>query len=794
MSHPVVKLSLLALFALVPLAAAPQTTGRVAQQGENSSNSIPLKATSNVRECINLEAVLLARKQAEMLFDGFVAANYAVVKTTVSNHCDDRQFILHDIYFDYSHWALSGVYPGLFAPSCPPAATGSGQNPPSGTQTKTGTDTTGANAGDAGKNTGGAGSNVASAGAPAPATNQNPDCVVDDGTAHSSPGQVATVGALDVQDQDTEDAVFSPRNEAVKAITLIGQVASGYAFIWGGDAAKGIGAYNSAFVENVNKLWPDRRIDQEKNILSLGYRTDRSTAIAKDEHGSYYAFFPLEVFLSPSLTRLFLASPAIFLNPAEVLFEQQLDVKPEGRKTRKEIEKVHPLMELLLSLADQIDEQTRNRFKVESPVLPDQNTKIAHLLVDLASPCPGDSCPYALTTQSDDAGRQSSYNYSRIIAEKFLFQRASLNAVRIAVRGVMTVSVDSVPPTIDSVAFENEKDASLWTVTGAAPSCGDSGAGKGDHAAAAATDTADAAAQPAGQPAAQPAAQSAAQPDKAQTDKAATDKTANDKTGSDKATSEKKGPAQKGKTLNGTISGKFLAGGTASVVAFSIPDKPEAQQKCYIGTVEGDALKSSDASLPFTLQLLGTLPNGSKISFQVSHKVPLSGDEAEGSSTGASKEVNSNKYVYTVAVEATKPPTATAAPHIDDITMENDTKVDVWQKTGTLPGGIEGSNLADGTVKVADLEIADKTADAKTYIGDIRTKSSSAAKLAFELQLLKEIPDGSKLTFTVEIKPDGGAAQTSNAFKYPVKKPAASKPTTGKAHKPAAKAAPNPPQ
>jgi hypothetical protein len=48
-----------------------------------------------------------------MLFGGFVAYNYAVVKTTLSNHCFDRQFILHDIYFDYRGWALSGVYASL---------------------------------------------------------------------------------------------------------------------------------------------------------------------------------------------------------------------------------------------------------------------------------------------------------------------------------------------------------------------------------------------------------------------------------------------------------------------------------------------------------------------------------------------------------------------------------------------------------------------------------------------------------------------------------------------------------
>ena len=50
-----------------------------------------------------------------------------------------------------------------------------------------------------------------------------------------------------------------------------------------------------------------------------------------------------------------------------------------------------------------------------------------------------------------------------------LFKHASLNSVKIVARGVMTIDVNSVPPTIDTVVFDNEKDGStLWTVTPAA--------------------------------------------------------------------------------------------------------------------------------------------------------------------------------------------------------------------------------------------------------------------------------------------------------------------------------------
>jgi hypothetical protein len=57
-------------------------------------------------------------------------------------------------------------------------------------------------------------------------------------------------------------------------------------------------------------------------VLTYGYRTDQSTAIAKEANGSNYAFFPISTFLMPTdLKALFLSDPAVFLNPAEVLLD-----------------------------------------------------------------------------------------------------------------------------------------------------------------------------------------------------------------------------------------------------------------------------------------------------------------------------------------------------------------------------------------------------------------------------------------------------------------------------------------
>ena len=331
---------------------------------ENSGNTTNLSATTTatVKGCVRAEAVLLSRPLASALFGGFVGENYAVVKTTVSNRCDNQQFILHDIYFDYSNWSLSGTFVDLNvsakrdadrqsngaatqnddAGNKPPAESGGDEKQGSSTKTGAATSTPHSVNGDAS----------------AKSTES------DDETASTRPGEVATVGALDVQDQDAADAVWSPRNSVVKAATLLGEVASGYAFLWSGDVAKGIGAYNTGFAENLATLWPDRRIEQEKNILSLGYRTDRTTAVAKDDHGSYYAFFPLKVFLSPTLAKIFLNSPAVFLSSPQVLLNEWLDPKKStGNKVSRKYKDT--IVDMLVDLCDKVDEQATMLYPPE---------------------------------------------------------------------------------------------------------------------------------------------------------------------------------------------------------------------------------------------------------------------------------------------------------------------------------------------------------------------------------------------------------------------------------------------
>jgi len=767
----------LALAAAVGAPALAAVAVKAANQADVPANTIPLNATSTVNDCITVEAVLLPRKPAGMLFGGYVADNFAVIKTTISNHCANQQFILHNIYFDYSEWALSGVYPN----HCTPAASGAAAAPAAAEPAAAEPAKAAAAAGVPPAGAAAAAAVPGAAAAPdagAAGANLCPiRAAADPYTMGSLPGQVATVGALDVQDQEVEDSVFSPRNKVVQALTLIGQVAQGYAFVGSAGAAQGIGAYNSAFVQNLSKLWPDRRLDQEKFLLSLGYRTDQSTAIAKDDHGSYYAFFPLATFPTPNLQKLFLTDSAVFLNPAEAWLESgALGTGPwtDKRSPRGKKDELAPLRDSLYNLAVAARDSVTPAADADKgaagvPAAPAAGAGAgagagaaaapaaapvfdsAVLLAELAADCPGEMCPY------------SGNELNRVLAEKYLFAHASLNSVKIVARGIMTIDVNSVRPTIDKVAFDNEASgAALWTVPAAAAAAKPAAAAAGAPVAAAAAVPAAAAAVPAAAaavPAAAVPAAAAAPP-----------------------------PAAAGpKAVTGEITGTYLSGGTVAITEFLAPNGDTDQTK-YIakGSLQAVSAKSTDASLAFTLNLAGTtMPSGTKLTFTVTRPAAAASSSSSGT---APAPLVSNAYVYPVTYAA--PP---ANPTLTSVTVASDAK---WQTPGKVDGSANGTNLSGGTLAVSTLEISGSPVTVSDYISGVAEipKSSTAILIDFQLTLVKAIPPGAKITFVASTKP-GDATLNSSPLVYTVPSAtAAAKPVAkaGAKGKPVAKATATP--
>jgi hypothetical protein len=356
-----------------------------ANQAGSAAKTFPLKTATNVSDCIAVEAALLPRRPASQLFGGWVASNFASVRVNISNHCKDQQFILHDVYFDYSHWALSGL---LSSQSPSGSASVAGAMKPESAATEKG---------------------AASSGA-------------DEGTQSTIPGQIPSVGAKEIHDELKEASYFSPRNLVVNALVLVGTAASGYSFLVTTDTAKGIAAYGNDFVPGLEKFWPDRRPDQQSQVLLYGFQTNK--VVAKQSADFVYAFFPIDRFLTPGLKSLFLKTPAAFFNPAEIF----IDPKPRS---------FGPFRDRVMSL---FSNGTTN------------NSVLAAL---------NNACVPKASAGGDAAQPVCDDNTEAI---KATMAALSLNSVHVVVRGIMTVDVNSVPCTIDKVSFDKEKDSATWTV------------------------------------------------------------------------------------------------------------------------------------------------------------------------------------------------------------------------------------------------------------------------------------------------------------------------------------------
>lgn len=157
---------------------APGLSAHAQGSGGNSKlQSNPIGGVSTVKEKIIVEAGLLTPASASQLFGGWVAEHFLVVQVTVGNQSRDQQFVLHDIFLDYSNWKLSGIY------------------------------------GDAASD-------------PLKSTRPLPD--------YQSPtrrGQISSIGALEMQDALKQNSVFSRRNFIVNGLVLIGTSAGGFAFL-----------------------------------------------------------------------------------------------------------------------------------------------------------------------------------------------------------------------------------------------------------------------------------------------------------------------------------------------------------------------------------------------------------------------------------------------------------------------------------------------------------------------------------------------------------------------------------
>jgi hypothetical protein len=375
----------------VPNAAGKAVKDAAASKRKKESNTA-LTAFATVNASVTVEAGLLPHDSAKDLFGGWVADHFAVVQVTIGNHSRDQQFVLQDIFFDYSHWALSGLYT-----SDKPTM---------------------------------------------------PERKYKDYQRGTNPGEISSIGALEVHGALKQASVFSPRNAVVNGLVLVGTAAGGFAFLGPAGFTQAVTGYTSAVIPGLQKFWPDRTIDQQSNVLIYGFQD--KMVIAKEDPGKTYAFFPIDRFLTGGLKSLYLKDPAVFFNPAELFID------PTVAKNKQ-----------LIAMKSLIEGMVIGAKLKGYPSAPG-NELTMRLLGDLTSPCTYEKTADGTMKVNEDCNMDPNdpnlvADLKRIAMVKHLMSSVSLNTIRIVISGIMTVDVETVPATLTGVTFDKESEGeSFW--------------------------------------------------------------------------------------------------------------------------------------------------------------------------------------------------------------------------------------------------------------------------------------------------------------------------------------------
>ena len=400
-----------------------------------AENGRPLRIDVNGN--VSAEAVLIPQVDAKRIFGKEIANNYAVIEINVGNKSPDAALIIHNIYIDYSRWALSG-------------STGMGE----ATTTVEGIERDRL--------------------APYHASN--------------NPNRVASVESRMVRGQLLDAQPSTTRNRILKWLSLAGTLAAAYTFSLNQEGIiRGIAAYNGVAIPGLGATFPDHVIPQLNRVSDFGFRTN--TVIPKEGGEVIVCFFPIDRFLTPGFRRLFLKSPALFFAPLQMLVDKTSqpdmehalgedlgltpsDIGASPTQVQRVLRKALPCY-LRIVRSDSFNsaeadgtlrgqmEQQLNEVCLGSFGLKKERDAAGGVTGKLVRMTDGEA--------RNAAGASVNELLGRFLALDYLSQ-ASLNNVRVTVDGVMTVDTMSIAARIEEVAFDAADGCEpgqrcFWTVS-----------------------------------------------------------------------------------------------------------------------------------------------------------------------------------------------------------------------------------------------------------------------------------------------------------------------------------------
>lgn len=434
MKKALTSLILALCFASPLLAQDAQDAKTLEMLKKARENGRPLKIDVNGN--VSAEAVLIPQVDAKRIFGKEIANNYAVIEINVGNKSPDAALIIHNIYIDYSRWALSG-------------STGMGEATATVEGLKRDTMT------------------------PYHASN--------------NPNRVASVESRMVRGQLLDAQPSTKRNRVLKLLSLAGTLAAAYTFSLSEEGfIRGIAAYNGVAIPGLAATFPDHVIPQLNRVSDFGFRTN--TVIPKEGGEVIVCFFPIDRFLTPGFRTLFLKSPALFFAPLQMLvdrtsqsyMEQALgqdlgltpaDIGAPAGEVQRVLRKALPCYLRVVRgdsfNGDAADDTLRGQMErqLDEVCLGSFGLKKEF---DAAGKVTGKLTRMTDSEAKSVMGVGVNELLGRFLALDYLSQ-ASLNNVRVTVDGVMTVDTMSIAARIEEVTFDaaggcEPDQRCFWTV------------------------------------------------------------------------------------------------------------------------------------------------------------------------------------------------------------------------------------------------------------------------------------------------------------------------------------------
>jgi hypothetical protein len=344
----------------------------------------------------------------------------------VGNKSSDAALIVHGIFIDYTHWALSGT----------------------------------------------------------PARAQD----MIDGLAReraepfqaaTNPNQVASLEYRVVRGQLLDAQMWSKRNWTMRLLTFAGSLAGATTFPFNERGViKSFNVFSGVFVPGVREAWPDGTIEQLNRVSDFGYQANK--VIPRQGAEVIVCFFPIDRFLTPGFKKLFQKSPALFFSPLQMLVDKSLKKEADdilqGIDSNLSVDELRGSLPCYLRVVQELrfgsaadsrtfagqmnqnaDETCRAAFGLEE-AKDDKGAKA----VDARGTA-------LLRVRNDDVSRKQ---FKSFMALDFISQM-SLNTVSVTVDGVMTVDTTNIAAKIDDVKFDrvlncgDDKSACFWSNTAA---------------------------------------------------------------------------------------------------------------------------------------------------------------------------------------------------------------------------------------------------------------------------------------------------------------------------------------